>query len=207
VTWLKLSDDFRKDCRRAKISADAFRLHVEGLNFAMDDENGGLFDEDDILSFSRADKPLVRAQELEDCGFWQRIGETTWQILHHMEHQPDVEVLAARRSADAERQARKRRKSAGLPTESGSLSRRDTDRDSRRDVTRDRPRDDTRDPGRVGTGLDGAGQGLALEVSGDQTGPDDDTSHPSTSPASCDWCGGKGGPEGRPCPQCGRRGQ
>jgi hypothetical protein len=58
-----------------------------------------------------------------------------------MEHQPDPETLAARRANDAARQARRRRKAAGLDTP-----------ESQRESRRDTPRDDPRDPGRDGTG-------------------------------------------------------
>lgn len=155
VTWLKLSDDFNKDCRRARISDAAFRVHVEMLCFVMDDENGGFVNADDVIATSRATRPMDALQELIRCGFWTELTEDRWQIIHQMSHQPDPETLEERRRKDAERQNRSRRKAAGLdtpPPKSRSLSRRDTTPDNMRDDTPDVQMDDTRDPGRVGTG-------------------------------------------------------
>jgi len=74
-----------------------------------------------------------------------------------MEHQPESDVIAARRELSAERQRRKRRKAAGLPDpdpDGESLSWRDSTRDDQRDDTRD----DTRDPERSGTERNGSEQ-------------------------------------------------
>ena len=143
MTWLKLADEFAKECRRARLSDAAFRVHVEGLCFAMDDENDGIIYEDDLRSFTRTADPMTAVQELCDCSFWLQLGPAKWQILHQMEHQPDAETLAARRKLAAQRQAKKRRKAAGLEEipeqRSGSLYPRDT------------PSDDPRDPVRSGS--------------------------------------------------------
>ena len=139
MTWLKLADEFAKECRRARISDAAFRIHVEALCFAMDDENGGVIYKDDLLSISRVADPLVAVEELCDSSFWERISESKWQILHQMEHQPDVETLTARRKLATARQARKRRKAAGLEVpepRKGSLYPRDKGRDNPRDPVR-----------------------------------------------------------------------
>lgn len=155
MTWLKLPDEFPKECRRAKLSDAAFRLHVEGLCAVMDDENDGYVDADDVQAFTRAQRPFDAVKELERVGFWQRLGSGQWRIVHMMEHQPDAETLTRRRQMDAERQNKHRRKKAGLAPEV-----------SRRDETCDAPGDETRDPVRVGSGRDGSGQ--ALEEGGSQ---------------------------------------
>ena len=194
MTWLKLGDEFSKECRRARISSDAFRLHVEGLCFAMDDENGGVIYEDDIEAFARVPKPFEAVLELENVNFWERVGHGKWQIVHQMNHQPAADVLAARRASNAERQQRKRRKDAGLMVEDAKPSR----RESRRDT----PRDDPRDPVRFGPVLDGAGQEKDLEVSTDRR-EQAEVPAPRPSPAGPCFCGGVGYPNGRPCPDCG----
>lgn len=149
LMWMKLSDDFYKDCRRAKLTDAAFRVHVEMLCFAMDDENGGAITWDDITSISRAQNIPTAVEQLVAVEFWARTGDETWQIIHQMEHQPDVEVLTKRREQAAERQRKKRRKAIGLDSE-GTLSRRDSPRDE--------VRDDPRDPGRGWSGRYGESQ-------------------------------------------------
>ena len=146
MTWLKTSDDFGDQC--AGLSDAAFRTHVEGLLWVMRRETGGQLDRRDVRRFAETANPDKAVQELVDHGFWTATG-SGYQIQHHMEHQPDPETLAARRANDAERQARRRRKAAGLDTTS--------QRESRRDTPRDVTRDDPRDPGRDGSGLDGTG--------------------------------------------------
>lgn len=155
MTWLKLGDEFPKECRKVGLSDSAFRLHVEGLCYSMDDENGGRFTDDDVAAFSRAKNRPDALSELASVGFWQRTGQDSWQIIHSMGQQPDPETLAARRDADLKRQNRLRRKKAGLPADPVDLSRRDSTRDEGRDITRD--------PARTGTGRGGSGQGGALE--------------------------------------------
>lgn len=142
MTWTKLSDDFAVDAR--VLSDAAFRTHVEGLLWAMARETGGYVDGRDVKRFAETDQRDDAVQELVDHGFWRRVPDG-FQIAHHMQHQPEPEVLAARRASDAERQARRRRKAAGLADPTPLVSRRDS------------PRDDPRDPGRVGSGRDGTG--------------------------------------------------
>ncbi len=138
MTWTKLSDDFADEL--AGLSDAAFRTHVEGLLWVMRRETGGHLTERDVRRFAETDEPTAAVQELLDQGVWQG-ANTGYAIRHHMEHQPDREVLAARRANDAQRQAKKRRKDAGL-------SQPESRPESRRDTTCDDPRD----PGRVGSG-------------------------------------------------------
>ena len=120
MTWTKLSDDFGDDCARAGLSDAAFRLHVEGLLWAMRRENGGHVDLRDIARFADASDPTAAVVELVAAGFWQRDGKDC-RIVHHMEHQPEPEVLAARRKKTAERLRRHRRERAGLDGEEPSM--------------------------------------------------------------------------------------
>jgi len=145
VTWTKLSDDFGEQC--SGLSDAAYRTHSEALIWCMRRETDGLLSDRDVRRFAETADPDEAVRELLDHGFWRQT-PTGFEVLHHMEHQPDSEVLAARRTNDAERQTRARRKAAGLDV---TPSRRDTTRESRRDDTRDHPRDS----GRVGSGRSG----------------------------------------------------
>ena len=142
MVWVKLTDDFPDAAARAELSDAAFRVHVEGLCWAMRRENGGLLDRVDIRKACETEDPKPAIRELVGAGWWQAAPGDRLQIVHSMDDQPEPEVIQARRCNDASRQRRKRRRAAGL-----DLSRRDTPRES--------GRDDPRDPGRAGTGRDG----------------------------------------------------
>jgi len=145
VTWTKLSEDFPEDCARVGLSDAAVRTHLEGLVWAMRRENDGRLCTRDLGRLADTSDPTAAAAELVAVGFWTQLPDG-WQIEHQMEHQPESDVIAARRELNAERQRRKRRKAAGLPDP-------DPDKDSLswRDNTRDDQRDNTRDPERSGT--------------------------------------------------------
>lgn len=138
MTWTKLSDDFADQC--ADLTDAAFRTHVEGLAWTMRRETGGRITERDLRRFAECDNPETAAAELVRGGYWMP-DPSGWRIVHHMEYQPEPDVIARRRAMDAARQRRKRRKAAGLDT--------DTSR-------RDDQRDDPRDPGRDGAGRGGS---------------------------------------------------
>lgn len=142
MTWAKLSDSFGDEV--AGLSDAAFRTHVEGLLWTMRRETDGHLAERDVRRFAETADPAAAVQELLAHGLWAR-EQGGYVVLHHMEHQPEREVIAARRVAAADRQVRKRRKDAGLEVDASR-------RDSRRD--------DPRDPGRVGSGRTGTGQAL-----------------------------------------------
>jgi len=152
VTWTKLSEDFPEDCARVGLSDAAVRTHLEGLVWAMRRENDGRLYTRDLGRLADTSDPMAAAAELVAVGFWTQLPDG-WQIEHQMEHQPESDVIAARRELSAERQRRKRRKAAGLPDP-------DPDGDSLlpRDNTRDDQRDDTRDPERSGTERNGSEQ-------------------------------------------------
>jgi len=136
MTWTKLSDDFGDQC--ASLSDAAFRTHVEALIWTMRRETGGYLSTRDVTRLAESLHSDMAAAELVQAGYWS-IENDGYRVVHHMEHQPEIEVIAARRRNDAERQRRKRYKAARV--ENGEQS-------SRRDTRRDDPRD----PGRVGSG-------------------------------------------------------
>lgn len=137
MTWTKISDDFSEQC--ASLSDHAFRTHVEGLIWSMKRESGGMITKRDVERLAESEHAHEAVAELVERRFWTQL-DSAYRIEHHMEHQTEPEVIAARRVSNAERQRRARRKAAGL------------------DVTpsrRDKTRDATRDPGLVGSGLNG----------------------------------------------------
>jgi hypothetical protein len=111
VTWLKLSDDFEEDCVRADLSDAAFRCHVDGLLWAMRRENGGFLDSLAIRKGIETQSREAAIAELLAAGFWRR-AQGGFQVVHGMDDQPEPDVIAARRKADRERQARRRDKAA-----------------------------------------------------------------------------------------------
>jgi hypothetical protein len=141
MTWTKISDNFAEQC--ADLSDAAFRTHVEGLIWAMKRESGGMMTKRDVDRLAESEHAHEAVAELVERRFWTQL-DNGYRIEHHMEHQPEPDVIAARRSLDAERQRRARRKKVGLDSTP-----------SRRDVTRDETRDHPRDPGRVGSGRNG----------------------------------------------------
>jgi hypothetical protein len=171
MTWLKVGEEFTLEMAKADISDAAFRLHVEGLAYAMDRENDGRFSEREVRRFAECKDAVAAVQELTDAGFWQRVGAGELQIVHHMEEQPSSAYLTDKRQNEATRQRRKReldaliasghtaeeaeaemvRRGIPLPKQS-KRSQGMSRRDSRSDTTRD----ETRDPERNGTDRSGA---------------------------------------------------
>jgi hypothetical protein len=119
VTWLKLSDDFSDELARFGLSDAAFRTHTEALGWVMRRETGGEITERDVLRFAESTHAVAAIRELCDLGLWQRI-PGGYTVRHHMEHQTEPAVLAARRSSDAVRQRRVRHKRAGLTVPDGT---------------------------------------------------------------------------------------
>jgi len=152
MTWTKLGDEFSDET--AGLSDAAVRTHVNGLNWTMKRETGGRVTERDVRRF--ADSPDFEAgvKELVALGYWTA-EDGGYQIRHHMEHQPEPDLIAKRRALTAERQRRHRRKQAGLPE------------DSSRDITRDAVRYEMRYPGRVGSGRDGLTRATTGELGTD----------------------------------------
>lgn len=113
MTWLKLSDDFADECARFELSDAAFRTHVEGLQWAMRRETGGRLTERDVRRFAEVDDPHGAVEELVAAGFWEPFAGG-YRVVHHMEHQPEPDLIDRRRKLAAERVRRHRRKKAGL---------------------------------------------------------------------------------------------
>lgn len=114
MTWLKLSDDYTD--RMEFVSDAAFRLHTEALVAVMKRETGPWLSQSRLMRSTTvrdADRAIV---ELLECGFW-RERDGGYELIEHMEHQPEPEVLAVRRSNNAKRQRTHRLKKAGLASD------------------------------------------------------------------------------------------
>lgn len=94
MTWLKLSDDFPVQC--TDLGSAAFRLHVEGLCWSMQRENGGWIRHKEVKRLTELDEYTEALTELLEQGYWIEVGEG-YQITHHMEHQPEPDVIARQR--------------------------------------------------------------------------------------------------------------
>ena len=112
MTWTKLSDDFADEC--GDLSDHAFRCHVEGLIWALRRETGGYLSDRDVRRCMESERAEDGVAELVARGMWAREGDG-YRIGHHMEHEPEPEVLVKRRAATAERVRRHRLKAAGGP--------------------------------------------------------------------------------------------
>jgi hypothetical protein len=145
--WLKNSDDYPEDCARAGLSDAAYRTHHEALCWVMRRENGGHISKRDVQRFAESDLADEAVEDLVACGFWRAVAGG-YEVVFHLEHQPEPDVIQARREAAAERQRRHRRARLGLPDVGPSPHQ--SPRESRRDQTCD--------PGRVGSGRVGSGQ-------------------------------------------------
>lgn len=129
MTWLKTSEDFPDQC--AELSDAAYRTHHEGLSWAMRRENGGYLSRRDLRRMAESDHADEAVAELLELGFWVQEGDG-YRIKHHMEHQPEPEVIRTRREKEAERQRKKRLKDAGV----APVSRRDDQANDMRDPVR-----------------------------------------------------------------------
>jgi hypothetical protein len=226
MTWLKIPEDFPEDCAKAGLSDAAVRTHLEGLVWAMRRENDGRILRSELRRFADTEgDPKAAAAELVAAQFWRETGKG-WVIVHTMEHQPEAEVIAARRAMNAERQRNSRRRKAGLEGDDPPPRERQSRRDKHRDETRDKPRDETRDgvatrrvtrsgAERTGTDLLEEGDnpvamnsprhtdGFRDEHPSDALTPSVATAAPlSEVPALCAWCQSRGLTGG--CPECGR---
>lgn len=139
MTWTKLSDDFADEC--SSLSDAAFRTHVEALIWTMRRETGGCITMRDVRRFAESPHAEMAVAELVACGWWSIDGQG-YLVHHHMEHQPEPDLIAKRRQDTAERVRKHRRKRAGLAEESVLLSatrpdptRPDPGNASRNDVT------------------------------------------------------------------------
>lgn len=164
MTWLKLGEEFVVEAANADLSDAAFRTHVEGLAWALDRENDGLFSVREVRRFAESPDASAAVKELLDAGFWAQESPTEIRIVHHMAEQPSAANLADRRHNNAIRQRRKRELDAltaqGHTPESAErvLAERGipAPKVSRRESRRDKPRDETRDPERSGAERNGS---------------------------------------------------
>lgn len=118
MTWLKVGDEFTDETEA--LSGDAFRVHVQTLSLVMKLECGPVLPKSRVHRWVTVDKPAAVIAELVAHGFWRDLGdEDCYEVVHHMQHQPEPDVLAARRKSAAERQRRARYRAAGLPTPVG----------------------------------------------------------------------------------------
>jgi hypothetical protein len=119
VTWTKLGDEYGDDCR--DLSDAAFRTHTEALIWTMRRETGGHITARDVTRFAESPHAEMSVSELVNCGWWSVEGQG-YRIHHHMEHQPEPDLLAKRREMTADRVRRHRRKKAGLEEDPASLT-------------------------------------------------------------------------------------
>lgn len=163
MTWTKLGDEFGDEC--AELSDAAFRTHTEGLIWTMRRETGGFIEARQIKRWAESPHFEAAVLELVATGWWS-IERQGYRINHHMEHQPEPQLIAKRREMTNERVRKHRLKKAGL-TEGNAVSER---------VTRD------------GTGRVGAGTptGNKQQQEADQKRAGD---------PSCSWCQGRGCPD------------
>ena len=118
MTWTKLAETFGDECEGAGLSDAAFRLHVEALLWTMRRVTGGRLTPRDVRRLSTSETTAASVAELLAVNYWQALGDG-YLIRHHMEHQPDPELIYKRKEATAERVQKWRRKQAGLPAERG----------------------------------------------------------------------------------------
>lgn len=111
MTWTKLSDDFGDECHT--LSDAAFRTHVEALIWVMRRETGGHIEARDLKRFAESPHSEMAVTELVACGWWT-VEAQGYRVRHHMEHQPEPDLIARRRELTAERVNKHRRKKAGL---------------------------------------------------------------------------------------------
>lgn len=101
MTWLRLSESFGDEC--AHLSDAAFRTHAEALGWVMNREKGGELRTRDVQRFAGSDDWRQAVEELVRVGFWEAL-DNGYRVVHHMEHQPTPEALAARRAKAVKRQ-------------------------------------------------------------------------------------------------------
>ena len=114
MTWLKLSDDYADELARFGLSDAAFRTHTEALGWVMRRETGGRLTDRDVSRFAESREVTRAVADLCDLGLWERT-PGGYLVRHHMEHQPEPDLIRRRREAGQARVRKHRRKAAGLP--------------------------------------------------------------------------------------------
>jgi hypothetical protein len=82
-------------------------------------ETGGVLDKRDVQRAMETAEPMAAIAELVAAGFWAETSRG-WLIVHHMEHQPEPDLIARRRKLTAERVRKHRRRKAGLADDAGN---------------------------------------------------------------------------------------
>jgi hypothetical protein len=133
----------------------------------------GCIDAIDLRRFAECPDPEAAVTELVAVGFWEETPEG-WQIVHHMEHQPDPETVLHRRANTAARMRRKRKRDAeAAAARNAALEQAESEpypRNTLRNNPRNEGRNATRNPGRDGSGREGLGsrtRKASLEEKGD----------------------------------------
>lgn len=114
MTWTKLSDDFADQC--VDLTDASFRTHVEALIWTMRRETGGFITPRELKRLAESPHYEMAVTELLATGWWSIDGQG-YRINHHMEHQPEPDLIAKRRADTAQRVKKHRRKKAGLEAE------------------------------------------------------------------------------------------
>jgi hypothetical protein len=94
MTWTKLSDDFSDDCW--ELADAAYRLHVDGLVWAMRKLTGGILAKDEMHRWA---KHPDAAPELVTRGYWRDEGDR-YIIRHHMGYQREPEKVLAQQEVN-----------------------------------------------------------------------------------------------------------
>lgn len=222
MTWLKLGEEFTVEVANLELSDAAFRTHVEGLAYATDRENDGIFTDREVGRFAESPDAVPAAQELVDKGLWQRREDGKLQIIHHMAEQPTAEYLRDKRQVETNRQRRHRETKAleaqglspdaieavlrerGIPLAANDGKVRkpkasaSTSTTVTRDITRDVTRDTTRDPERSGTERNGAGRSSkeALDSEALSFASNEVSLSPAQSAQDQAWLNGEAAPVG-----------
>jgi hypothetical protein len=111
MTWLKKSDDYADHCE--DLSDAAYRTLDEALLYVMRRETGPRFPKHKLRKFATSRGRKRAAAELVTGGFWLDHGDD-YEVLYHMEHQPEHELLAKKRSNASERTRQWRRRQAEM---------------------------------------------------------------------------------------------
>jgi hypothetical protein len=100
MSWTKLGDEFADECWT--LSANAFRLHTEGLVWSNRKGTDGQLAKDDMVRW--AHDPDA-AEELVSIGWWEDCGEH-YLIVHHIGYQRTREQVARQSIANTQNRAK-----------------------------------------------------------------------------------------------------
>lgn len=107
MEWVKLRSDYYRDPKVMALDADGELLFVRALAYAGDQETGGFIPESVLPALCPVRRYAKTVSALVALGLWEPM-PTGWRIVRWDDHQSELELLAARRAADRERQRRRR---------------------------------------------------------------------------------------------------